>query len=120
MFKLIGVDVSFANALQWIMIAEVPTMAIEHEYMWNNTSLIHNKVLLHRLGLVPLNVDPRLFDEYGCDVNEDGSPAATDRNTLVFKLDVACGRDDVDDERTRGRTEAKLRGEGLVSGYDVA
>ena len=119
-FELIGVDVSFANALRRIMISEVPTMALEQVYMWNNTCLIHDEVLSHRLGLVPLNVDPRLFDEYGADVDEDGMPAATDRNTVVFKLDVGCGRDASDDERMRRRTESKLRGEGMVSGYDVA
>jgi DNA-directed RNA polymerase I and III subunit RPAC1 len=120
-FELIGVDVSFANALRRIMISEVPTMALEQVYMWNNTCLIHDEVLAHRLGLIPLNVDPRLFDEYGIDLDEeDGTPAATDRNTIVFKLDVVCGRDAVDDERCRRRTESKLRGEGLVSGYDVA
>ena len=42
-FELIGVDVSFANALRRIMIAEVPTMALEHVYMWNNTGLIHDE-----------------------------------------------------------------------------
>ena len=119
-FELLGVDVSFANALRRIMISEVPTMALEQVYMWNNTCLIHDEVLSHRLGLVPLNVDPRLFDEYGEDVDEDGAHAATDRNTVVFKLDVTCGADKADDERTRTRTEAKLRGEGMVSGYDVA
>ena len=29
-FELVGVDVSFANALRRIMIAEIPTMALEH------------------------------------------------------------------------------------------
>ena len=118
MFELIGIDVSFANALR-DHDRRGPDHG-KHVYMWNNASLIHDEVLLHRLGLVLLNIDPRLFDEYGCDVDEDRSHAANDHNTLVFKLDVVCGRDAVDDERTRRRTEAKLRGEGLVSGYNVA
>jgi DNA-directed RNA polymerase I and III subunit RPAC1 len=42
-FEMIGVDVSLANALRRIMIAEVPTMAIEHVYMWNNSSIIHDE-----------------------------------------------------------------------------
>ncbi|EED88775.1 dna-directed RNA polymerase I 40kDa polypeptide, rpo1-1-like protein, partial [Thalassiosira pseudonana CCMP1335] len=88
-FEVVGVDVSFANALRRIMIAEIPTMALEHVYMWNNSSLIHDEVLSHRLGLVPLNVDPRLFDEYGVDVDEVGEVAATDRNTIVFRLNEA-------------------------------
>ena len=42
-FEMIGIDVSLANALRRIMIAEVPTMAIEHVYMWNNSSIIHDE-----------------------------------------------------------------------------
>ena len=56
-FELIGCDPSFANALRRILLAEVPTVAIENVYMWNNTSIIHDEVLAHRLGMVPINVD---------------------------------------------------------------
>ena len=119
-FELIGADASFANALRRIMIAEVPTVALEFVYMWNNSGLIHDEVLSHRLGLIPLNVDPRLFDEYGFDVDEDGNPAATDRNTIVFRLNVTCGRDAQDDEKIHKKMEAKWKAEGLVSGHDVA
>jgi DNA-directed RNA polymerase alpha subunit len=64
-FEMIGCDVSFANALRRIMISEVPTMAIEHVYMWNNSSIMHDEVLAHRMGLVPIQVDPRLFEPFG-------------------------------------------------------
>jgi DNA-directed RNA polymerase I and III subunit RPAC1 len=84
-FELIGCDTSFANALRRILLAEVPTVALEYVYMWNNTSLIHDEVLAHRLGLVPLNVDARLFDTI-----EEGEDA-TDRNTVVFQMKVSCG-----------------------------
>ena len=61
-FEIIGIDVSLANALRRIMIAEVPTVAIEHVYMWNNTSIMHDEVLAHRIGLVPIHADPRMFE----------------------------------------------------------
>ena len=83
-FELIGCDASFANALRRILLAEVPTVAIEKVYMWNNTSIIHDEVLAHRLGLIPINVDARLFDPM-----EEGDDS-TDRNTLVFQLLVKC------------------------------
>lgn len=44
------------------MIAEVPTMAIEKVYVSNNTSIIHDEVLAHRLGLIPIKADPQMFD----------------------------------------------------------
>jgi DNA-directed RNA polymerase I and III subunit RPAC1 len=88
-FELIHVDVSFANALRRILLAEVPTVAMEHVYIWNNSSLIHDEVLAHRFGLIPLQVDARMLDEW--DVSND-EEAPTDRNTVVFKLSVECKR----------------------------
>jgi len=81
------VDASFINALRRILLAEVPTVALEKLYMWNNTGLIHDEVLAHRLGLIPLQVDARLLDD---PEEDDADP--TDRDTLVFKLDVSCPR----------------------------
>jgi len=86
-FEMVGIDASFANALRRILLADVPTVAVEHVYMWNNTSIIHDEVLAHRLGLVPLNVDARLFDEM--EPGED----PTDRNTVVLRLAVSCSKE---------------------------
>ena len=83
--ELLHVDTSFVNALRRILLAEVATVALENIYMWNNTSIIHDEVLAHRLGLIPLNADARLLDEPD---PEDDSP--TDRNTIVFRLAVTC------------------------------
>lgn len=37
-------------------------MAIEKVFIANNTSVVQDEVLAHRLGLVPLRVDPRHFN----------------------------------------------------------
>ena len=60
-FDLVGVDASIANAFRRILLAEVPTMAIETVYMYNNTSVVQDEVLSHRLGLIPINADPTRF-----------------------------------------------------------
>ena len=85
-FDLIGLDASIANAIRRVLLAEVPTVAIEQVFVFNNTSIIVDEVLSHRLGLVPIKVDPEKIDERP----EGATP--TDRNTLVFTLDVACNR----------------------------
>ncbi|CAK5275833.1 unnamed protein product [Mycena citricolor] len=85
-FDLVGVDASIANAFRRILIAEVPTLAVENVYVYNNTTVIVDEVLAHRIGLVPLNVDPKDM-EMRTDDEE-----STDRNTLVFKIDVTCTR----------------------------
>lgn len=59
-FILHNADLSIANALRRIIIAEVPTMAIEFVHMKNNTSCLNDEYIAHRLGLIPLissNVD---------------------------------------------------------------
>ncbi|KAF8911698.1 DNA-directed RNA polymerase, partial [Gymnopilus junonius] len=82
----IGVDASIANAFRRIMIAEVPTVCIEQVFVWNNNSVIVDEVLSHRIGLVPLNVDPALMTMRG------PNDQPTDRNTIVFSVDVTCER----------------------------
>ena len=37
-------------------------MAIDKVMIFNNTSIIQDEVLAHRLGLIPIKVDPRLFE----------------------------------------------------------
>lgn len=97
--ELNHVDVSFVNALRRILLSEIPTVAIEMVYMWNNTSLIHDEVLAHRLGLIPIHVDPRRVQDFYAPASEDadedeeaGNP--TDRNTIVFRLQVKCTKQD--------------------------
>lgn len=52
-FSLVGCDASIANAFRRIMIADIPTLAIETVFINNNTSVIQDEVLAHRLGLIP-------------------------------------------------------------------
>jgi DNA-directed RNA polymerases I and III subunit RPAC1 len=61
-FDLEGVEPPLANALRRIIIAEIPTMAIEKVNMWQNTSIIPDENLAHRVGLIPIKADPRLFE----------------------------------------------------------
>ncbi len=56
-FVLSGVSIPFANAIRRIMMAEVPTMAIDDIMMFENTSVMFDEVVAHRLGLIPLATD---------------------------------------------------------------
>eukprot|EP00899_Mesostigma_viride_P025952 jgi/Mesvir1/6541/Mv16802-RA.1 len=85
-FDLVGIDVALANAFRRILIAEVPTMAVEKVFIMNNTSILQDEVLSHRLGMVPIKVDPRKF-EFKTD--ED---VANEKNTIVFRINVKCTR----------------------------
>lgn len=52
-FVLNNCDVSFANALRRILIAEVPTMAPHLISVYENTSVLHDEFLAQRIGLIP-------------------------------------------------------------------
>lgn len=81
-FDLIGIDAALANAFRRILLAEVPTMAIEKVFILTNTSMIQDEVLAHRLGLIPILADPREF----VPKQEEDDPAET--NTIAFRLQV--------------------------------
>lgn len=96
-FDLIGCYPSIANAYRRLMLSDVPSMAIEKVYIYNNTSIIQDEVLAHRIGLIPLRADPRLFEYRSTDVaaaaaDEDDHRAGTDHDTLEFELKVKCTR----------------------------
>lgn len=37
-------------------------MAVEKVLVYNNTSIVQDEILAHRLGLIPILADPRLFE----------------------------------------------------------
>ncbi|XP_024004460.1 DNA-directed RNA polymerases I and III subunit rpac1 isoform X2 [Eutrema salsugineum] len=83
-FDMIGIDAAIANAFRRILLAELPTMAIEKVFVANNTSVVQDEVLAQRMGLIPIAADPRLF-EY---LSENDQP--NEKNTIVFKLHAKC------------------------------
>uniref|UniRef100_A0A1I7ZRS7 DNA-directed RNA polymerases I and III subunit RPAC1 n=1 Tax=Steinernema glaseri TaxID=37863 RepID=A0A1I7ZRS7_9BILA len=97
-FDLIHVEAPIANALRRVLIAEVPTMALEKIYLYQNTSVIQDEVLCHRLGLLPVKADPRFFewpDKRVVEVNAEGvdvdeEPAGEQEKNLIFSIDVTC------------------------------
>jgi DNA-directed RNA polymerase subunit D len=52
-----GVDSAFMNSLRRIIVAEVPAMAIDEVVVIENSSMLHDEILVHRLGFIPLRTD---------------------------------------------------------------
>ncbi|KAK6875486.1 DNA-directed RNA polymerases I and III subunit RPAC1 [Candida tropicalis] len=87
-FDLIHIDTSISNAFRRIMIAEVPSVAVETVYMFMNTSVIQDEVLAQRIGLIPWNISPDKLS--WVDESVDVNDRFTEDNTIVLSLDVTC------------------------------
>src|SRR6476620_1967701 len=59
--KFSNVPRQYVNAIRRISISEVPTMAIDDVVMLENSSVMHDEAIAHRLGLVPLRTDLKRF-----------------------------------------------------------
>ena len=84
-----GIDPSIANAIRRVMISEVPTVAIDKVHLWQNTGVIQDEILCHRLGLIPVwvpDIDSiESAKEEGDDFDISGA--------IKFKLHVKCPMD---------------------------
>lgn len=61
-FNVKDVEIQLLNALRRTIISEVPVMAIETVTYNTNTSILSDEILAHRLGLIPLKTDPKIFN----------------------------------------------------------
>jgi DNA-directed RNA polymerase subunit D len=69
------VEVPLMNALRRIALAEVPCMAIDEVVMIENSAILQDEIISHRLGLTPLRTDLETYNlpeecpcqsEFGC------------------------------------------------------
>merc|ERR1712183_191297 len=70
-------------------------MAIEKVFVYNNSSIVQDEVLAHRLGLVPIYADPRYFS-YPPQLQGEEQPTeeellnANPDYHIVFELKAKC------------------------------
>ena len=60
----------YVNAIRRLSINEVPTLAIDDVVILENSSVMHDEAVAHRLGLIPLRTDLNRFVlPHDCDCN---------------------------------------------------
>ncbi len=103
-----GAHRSYASAIRRIAISEVPVMAIDDVIIVDNTSVVYDELIAHRLGLIPLTTDLSRFvlpkdcsckSEHGCSncrVLLTLDEEASDKVRTVFSGDLIS-----DDEDTK-------------------
>jgi DNA-directed RNA polymerase subunit D len=60
-FTLTDATAAFTNALRRTIMAEIPVMAIEDVDIYENTSVMFDEFIAHRLGLIPLTTDLKSY-----------------------------------------------------------
>ncbi len=99
-FIVKGINVPFANALRRIILTEVPAMAIDELVILENSSMLNDEVLAHRMGFIPLKTDLDSYNlpeecscksEFGCNLCRltlTLEAEATDKTMTVYSGDL--------------------------------
>ncbi|KAI1388889.1 insert subdomain of RNA polymerase alpha subunit [Hypoxylon trugodes] len=91
-FELSNVDLSLANSIRRVMHAEVPTVAIDLVEIEENTSVLADEFISHRLGLIPLDSSEidQLNYSRDCDCDQNCG-----RCSVTLTLHAKCTTDEV-------------------------
>ncbi|KAF2749020.1 insert subdomain of RNA polymerase alpha subunit [Sporormia fimetaria CBS 119925] len=92
-FRIENFNLETANSLRRTMLAEIPTLAIDIVEIEDNTSVIADEMLAHRLGLIPLSA--KGVDELVYSRDCGFCTAYCDNCAVVYRLDAKCTSHDV-------------------------
>jgi DNA-directed RNA polymerases I and III subunit RPAC1 len=108
-FTLSGTNSApLANALRRIILAEVETVCIDKVFLYQNTSVIADEILSHRIGMIPVKV--KNHNQVGAAAMETGSIEWDQDRAIKMRLHVKC---------TEGRKTVYARDIQILTGGDV-
>jgi DNA-directed RNA polymerase subunit D len=82
-FEISGINDVQANTLRRLIVAEIPTMAIQEVEIIKNDSALYDEIISHRLGLTPLEADLKTYNlKERCTCKEKGCAKCQVKLTL--------------------------------------
>ncbi|MBT8171394.1 DNA-directed RNA polymerase subunit D [Candidatus Bathyarchaeota archaeon] len=99
-FIVSGVNVPFVNALRRIILTEVPAMAIDEIVILENSSILNDEILAHRMGFIPLKTDLDSYtlpedckceSEFGCNLCRTSltlEAEAVNKTETIYSVDL--------------------------------
>ncbi|KAL0144672.1 DNA-directed RNA polymerase [Mucor lusitanicus] len=114
-FILSDTDLSVANSLRRVMIAEVPTVAIDMVEIETNTTVLADEFLAHRLGMVA--IDSRDVDKLRYTRDCTCSQYCSDCS-VELTLHVKCTDDRTKDVTTRDLTSSNQQFQPVLQDKD--
>src|SRR3989344_747823 len=79
-FTIEGINNVIANTISRVIIAEVPTLAIDEVEFVKNQTPLYDEILAHRIGLVPIKTDLKAYS-----LKEEASGKATTELKFTLK-----------------------------------
>ncbi|PUA32202.1 MAG: DNA-directed RNA polymerase subunit D [Zestosphaera tikiterensis] len=95
--KFKGVPLQILNALRRAALEYVPTMAVDLVVFRDNTSVLHDEIIAHRLGLIPLKSDEALNKYKSPEECVDVKPEESLDCYAHLTLEASTGPDEVKD-----------------------
>lgn len=87
-----GFSVAYVNAIRRLILSDVPTMAVDFAYFYENNTDVYDEMIAHRLGLVVLKSDEALSKYAPPEACQDSEPPNPKCFVEIF-LDVSLGED---------------------------
>ncbi len=103
--RLKGVPIQYANALRRICLNGVPIFAIDTVDILENTSIMPDEALAHRLGLIPLKTDSVVA------MSEEEIKESSSRVMLTLDSEESSDKENDSESRTVFSNELKSQDE---------
>jgi DNA-directed RNA polymerase subunit D len=94
-FLVRGITPAFANGIRRAMVADVPTLSVDTVRVIENSSVMFDEQIGHRLGMVPLSAPPEEFDQgdsvtLGLDVSGPETAYSGDLSSMDAMVEPAA------------------------------